>query len=47
MAIFKRVKTHKIAYGGSKKTGGHSHRFNRGDDCTPSQKSGDEKRRKK
>lgn len=36
-----------IDYGGNKGSeGGHDHRYNRGDDRTPSQKSGDAKRRK-
>lgn len=34
-----------IDYGGTKKDGGHDHRTNKGDDRTPSQKKGDEKRR--
>lgn len=35
-----------IRNGGQKNSGGHDHRSNRGDDRTPSQKSGDDKRRK-
>ncbi|OOF34094.1 hypothetical protein BZJ21_07095 [Salinivibrio costicola subsp. alcaliphilus] len=35
-----------IDYGKNKNAGGHDHRTNRGNDRTPSQKSGDEKRRK-
>lgn len=35
-----------IAGGKNKKTGGHDHRTNSGDDRTPAQKKGDEKRRK-
>lgn len=34
-----------IKTGRSKKTGGHDHRGNRGDDRTPSQKSGDKSRK--
>lgn len=35
-----------INYGGNKLDGSHDHRYNRGDDRTPGQKSGDKKRRK-
>lgn len=35
-----------ISGGKQKKDGSHDHRTNRGDDRTPSQKSGDKKRRK-
>lgn len=35
-----------IASGKNKKTGGHDHRTNSGDDRTPAQKKGDQKRRK-
>lgn len=35
-----------IPYGKNKLDGSHDHRANRGEDRTPSQKSGDEKRRK-
>jgi hypothetical protein len=35
-----------IEYGNNKNSGGHDHRTNKGDDRTPSQKSGDEKRKK-
>lgn len=34
-----------INTGGQKKSGGHDHRFNTGDDRTPSQKDGDKKRK--
>lgn len=34
-----------INKGGQKKTGGHDHRTNTGDDRTPAQKEGDKKRR--
>lgn len=35
-----------ISNGGQKNSGGHDHRYNRGDDRTPAQKEGDDKRRK-
>lgn len=35
-----------IVYGPNKKSGGHDHRYNTGDDRTPRQKEGDRKRRK-
>ena len=35
-----------IKGGKNKKTGGHDHRTNTGDDRTPAQKEGDKKRRK-
>jgi hypothetical protein len=35
-----------VDYGEQKKEGGHDHRYNRGDDRTPAQKSGDAKRKK-
>ena len=35
-----------IPDGNEKKGGGHDHRTNKGNDRTPSQKSGDEKRKK-
>lgn len=35
-----------IEGGRQKNTGGHDHRTNTGDDRTPAQKAGDEKRRK-
>jgi len=35
-----------IPYGTNKQDGSHDHRQNRGDDRTPAQKQGDEKRRK-
>lgn len=35
-----------IRNGSQKKSGGHDHRYNRGDDRTPSQKSGDNKRKR-
>ena len=38
--------SHKINYGRQKDSGGHDHRSNKGDDRTPAQKSGDDKRRK-
>jgi len=38
--------THKVVYGPDKKNGGHDHRSNKGNDRTPSQKSGDDKRKK-
>lgn len=34
-----------IDYGGTTASGGHDHRTNRGEDRTPAQKEGDEKRR--
>ena len=36
-----------IDYGKNKNSGGHDHRTNKGDDRTPSQKYGDEKKKKK
>jgi hypothetical protein len=36
-----------IGSGGQKKTGGHNHQTNKGDDRTPAQKEGDKKREKK
>ncbi len=39
--------SHGVIEGGrNKKTGGHDHRTNSGDDRTPAQKEGDAKRRK-
>lgn len=35
-----------IAGGKNKKSGGHDHRTNAGDDRTPAQKEGDKKKRK-
>ena len=35
-----------LPYGGNKEDGSHDHRFNRGNDRTPAQKAGDDKRRK-
>ncbi|GFM87796.1 hypothetical protein PSCICO_31950 [Pseudomonas cichorii] len=35
-----------VPYGRQKTNGGHDHRFNKGEDRTPAQKSGDERRRK-
>ncbi|WP_169752697.1 hypothetical protein [Campylobacter mucosalis] len=35
-----------ISTGGQKNDGGHDHRTNKGNDRTPSQKEGDEKRKK-
>lgn len=52
MGLFDKGKSEKsssrgiVDYGRNKPSGGHDHRSNRGDDRTPSQKSGDEKRRK-
>jgi hypothetical protein len=37
---------YKINYGDQKKDDSHDHRFNKGDDRTPSQKEGDESRKK-
>lgn len=34
-----------INYGGNKRTGGHDHRSNKGDDRTRNQKDGDSKRK--
>lgn len=39
-------KQNAVKYGGQKNSGGHDHRYNRGDDRTPSQKSGDKGRQK-
>lgn len=39
-------RVNKVVYGPDKKDGGHDHRYNRDNDRTPSQKSGDESRRK-
>lgn len=36
----------KIKYGGQKRNDSHDHRYNRGPDRTPSQKSGDRSRRR-
>lgn len=36
----------RIVYGDQCKDGSHDHRFNRGEDRTPSQKEGDSKRRR-
>ena len=36
----------KVIYGPDKKDGGHDHRYNTGNDRTPAQKSGDDKRSK-
>jgi len=36
----------KVVYGPNKKNGGHDHRSNKGSDRTPSQRSGDSKRKK-
>jgi hypothetical protein len=36
-----------VDYGSQKKTGGHDHRNNRGDDRTTAQKEGDRSRRKR
>lgn len=36
----------KIKYGLQKDDGSHDHRYNSGDDRTPAQKEGDDKRRK-
>ena len=35
-----------ISSGGQKSGGGHDHRTNKGDDRTPAQKTGDQKRKK-
>lgn len=40
------MKKRVIDYGGSKKSGGHDHRTNKGSDRTPRQKSGDKNRRR-
>lgn len=42
-----KITCHVIDHGRQKTTGGHDHRDNTGDDRTPAQKKGDEKRRKK
>ena len=39
-------RVNKIVNGPNKKDGGHDHRYNQQKDRTPSQKSGDDKRRK-
>jgi len=39
-------RVNKIVNGPDKKDGGHDHRYNRENDRTPSQKSGDDSRRK-
>lgn len=36
-----------VDYGNNKKSGGHNHTSNKGDDRTPAQKAGDKKRQKK
>jgi len=38
-------RTNKISYGTQKKRGGHNHQTDKGDDRTPAQKRGDQKRR--